>query len=437
MERLGHSTAAMSTVVGTVLMLTISVTVIGGFAFVVMEEFSQQERGPPADLRVLARGGQVVLEHRGGPALVTAEATVWTNVMGSEQEHNLADLSKPGDPGRWVLGESVCVAGPDADCLRPAGSVRGVAVATPTRLLLEHGERGDPAASPDWRPDLVIGKVRGRPSDAVKGEEVRLEANLENDGFDPATGTLEVAFFVDGTLVGHGQTSGLLDGGQEVTVQGPLWTAEQGSHTVRAAADPDDTVDEIDETNNEGTGGMAFDLGRADPGHAYEDVACDGIYEIGPDTPLDGGELDDGQHATPEDGTCLVVPSSVGTLTAASFALSGHGGVTLSVDLTASTGSIEITSQTDQADVDVQGVLLETAANTADIRLTAGRDVHVEGATLRTQVHNQAETVLTGGSATDTIFVEGARFQGDTTAKAEPSGIQVDGTPTEGSVDNS
>jgi subtilase family serine protease len=95
-------------------------------------------------------------------------------------------------------------------------------------------------------PDLVLAGLKVPPA-AVDGATVRLFAELENAGGSTVR-RFSVSFFVDGLKVGEDQSDGLPAGGTASC--SAAWTATPGKHHVRAVADPDGTVPELDETDN-------------------------------------------------------------------------------------------------------------------------------------------------------------------------------------------
>ena len=85
------------------------------------------------------------------------------------------------------------------------------------------------------------------PPTAVDGEMVLLFAELENTG-NSTVRPFAVSFIVDGLRIWNDQVDGLPAGGMASC--SAIWTATPGKHRVRAVVDPEDSIIELDETNN-------------------------------------------------------------------------------------------------------------------------------------------------------------------------------------------
>lgn len=97
-------------------------------------------------------------------------------------------------------------------------------------------------------PDLIVADITWLPGAPKAGQDTTFTAEVRNRG-DGDAGAFRVRFLVDGALLGEASAEGL-EAGHALSVASPAWSAAVGNHTVRAVADPDDEVDESQETNN-------------------------------------------------------------------------------------------------------------------------------------------------------------------------------------------
>lgn len=104
-------------------------------------------------------------------------------------------------------------------------------------------------------PDLVTTQVELVPSEPADGEEVQIQATIQNNG-SRDTSDVPVEFRVDGEQVGERKTvagdfgeSLAADGGSEQVTSDP-WTAETGQPEVTVIPDPEGDVTEIRTDNN-------------------------------------------------------------------------------------------------------------------------------------------------------------------------------------------
>lgn len=98
--------------------------------------------------------------------------------------------------------------------------------------------------------DLVLDELAASPEAPIDGENVTLEATVENEG-NVASNTTTVRFFVNGSAFGADVDVPSLAPGENATVSSATWTAVEGEHTIRAFVDPARDIDESDETNND------------------------------------------------------------------------------------------------------------------------------------------------------------------------------------------
>lgn len=103
-------------------------------------------------------------------------------------------------------------------------------------------------------PDLVATSLALDPAEPAPGDEVRATVTVENQGSSEA-GPFEVGFRLDGETLGPNQTVGgpldPFEPGENATVTSEPFELDVGQHTLRAIADIEEDVDEVDETNND------------------------------------------------------------------------------------------------------------------------------------------------------------------------------------------
>lgn len=106
---------------------------------------------------------------------------------------------------------------------------------------LDLSREGDP-------PDLTIRSV-SVDGDPGGGEPVRFTAEIANVGEGPSSGAL-VDFRVDGTSIDSPVSFDGLQAGQTTRVSSAEWNGSGDGQDLEVLVDPDDRVDESDETNN-------------------------------------------------------------------------------------------------------------------------------------------------------------------------------------------
>lgn len=96
-------------------------------------------------------------------------------------------------------------------------------------------------------PDLIIEAITWTPANPAMGEAVTFTITIKNQGSDTAASS-RVAYYIDDALLNSAFVNQIAPGG--TATKNFTWTAQAGSHTVRAVADSNNTVAESDETNN-------------------------------------------------------------------------------------------------------------------------------------------------------------------------------------------
>lgn len=368
----------VSSVVGTTLMLAITISVFAGFSLVVMGEVSDGGERTRADLHLL-QGEEVLLQHRGGDALALAQGRLLLNVDGAEAVVPLADLTAQLD-GDWGVGETLCLS-----CLYPGASLDGVLLVYGNALLVSEGARG--AALPAGI-DLAPATPLLAPAAPAPGDEVTFSVTVRNLGADTAAAT-SLRFTLDGSVLAEPVVPSLAGGAS--TVVTATWTATSGDHTLLAGVDPDDDVAETDESNNDAQRGFTVEP-LADPGFPYVDADGDGRYDPATDTPLDPAEVQDGRYDA--GAGSLVIPASVGPITAASIDFRAGGDLVIAVDLTAINQELELQAG---GNATLAGITLITEQGGPDLELQAGGWIDASNSTLE----SKAVTLAAAGGGID------------------------------------
>lgn len=212
-----------------------------------------------------------------------------------------------------------------------------------------------------------------------------------------------------------------------------------------------------------------------DPGHAFLDKNADGDWDSGTDEKIPDAEITDGVYDAGSEA--LVIPESVGAISATKIDLDGAS-VSVDVDLSATgnqdvsvtagsgvlvidgvtvdtmlgrqitlrgTGGVSaqsttidsgeaITVRSDSGEVDLTGASVKADEMAADITLRSNGDMSIESATITAQTGTNIDASLQIEDG-PTLYVEGASItDGDDTLTYSPEDIEVDGTPSSGSV---
>jgi len=107
-----------------------------------------------------------------------------------------------------------------------------------------------PALMAATGPDLVIEEISTSPIEPALGEQITITVAVKNLGETTAAATL-ITCYLDDTILDTEPVETLEPG--IATTVAFTWTANGGSHTVKAIADVNGTLAETDETNNTGT----------------------------------------------------------------------------------------------------------------------------------------------------------------------------------------
>lgn len=398
------SEAAVSSVIGTVLMLGITVSVFAGVSIVVLSQFEETDQVPRSDLGVLRGEGAYLLQHNGGDPIRLDGASLLVGVGAVGREVPLTDFAaSTADGETWRLGETLCVS-----CRFPDQDVTGVQFVTASALLLNEGTV--PSARLVNGVNLVVDDPEADPDGLRAGQETLLRARITNVGRQATGADVSMEVLVDGASVGTA-TGTALESGTALRLEVP-WTATTGTHTVQFVADPAGAVAESDEADNTATMVLEVVASVADPGFAYEDVNLDGRFgEVHGDIPIERSALEGGAYTTdPAHG--LVIPRSWGPLSAPSVSLTAAR-IEVHVGLTGQSGGVLVDSAGDVVLTGDVATLTDGGAVTvdADGLLTApdvtiqargavtldGTDVDLTDAILNLRVASHALSLTTTG----------------------------------------
>ncbi|MET9444312.1 CARDB domain-containing protein [Streptomyces sp. NPDC006610] len=209
------------------------------------------------------------------------------------------------------------------------------------------------------QPDLVVTDLTWSPASPSEADDVTVRATVRNAGSAPAPATT-VAVSVEGTVAGSAPVAALA-AGASTTVGVPVGRRPQGSYTVSAAADPTDTVVELDNGNNSRTAATKLTVAQS-PG---PDLRVTGIT-TNPATPAVGADVSF-TVAVNNRGTTSAPAGTITRLTVGDTTLQGTTGavaaggtttVALSGTWTAKSGGATLT-----ATADATGALTETDEN--------------------------------------------------------------------------
>lgn len=363
------SESAVSSVVGTVLMLAITVAVFGGFAIFTLDYVQAEGHAPRADLSMVQGSGSLYLQHRGGESFGARDGTLYVNVGGTEVSLPLADTAFDGLGTSWDVGDLICVQGDAAGCLYAStDDIRGAFLVDERALLAAAGERGVVSGVPA-NPDLTVSLVSSSPAGPITDDEVTWTVRIANGGTaSTAAVPLLVRIAVDGIEVATATAPGPLSIGDDVDVTStPAWTATLGAHTLDLTVDPLSAVAESDDANNAVSVPFEVAAGTADPGQPFVDTNGDGLYTPGTDTTIATSDVQDGSYDAGSGS--LVLPPSIGDISSDSVSFTAGGDIVIGVELTSANGPMSLTAG---GDLVFDDAALTALQNNDDLTLTVG-----------------------------------------------------------------
>ena len=137
------------------------------------------------------------------------------------------------------------------------------------------------------KPDLIVSNVWTEPNPPIAAGYTTIGIEIKNQGNADATGTFFLEFYFDGTYQGHVYINGLTAGSTYTAYwQAVIWPSDTNLHTIKGVVDPDNIINESNESNNQysiqvkatepptGTGTLKIE---SVPGSAK--VYIDGVYK--------------------------------------------------------------------------------------------------------------------------------------------------------------
>ncbi len=457
---------AVSEVVGTILLVAISVMLFAGLSMVVWQQMQTSPAPANADLRLDVEGEWVSLTHVWGESLPVSDTRLMLTIDGTRGDYPLdepplaghLDHVSSGSPTHWDLGETLWIGCPAGESCAFAGQTTDEVTGIDERanaVLFSTLEGVTPGLILNPLPDLVVGTQPMEdltPSDGLLMEcTYRFRAVVGNTGLEPVadTASLVTKFYVDGGEVHTDTRSGPLAVGATYVVESDqVVVSGAGSHTFRATIDEPDNVVEIadDPAANRDDRSFSLIAGEADPGFAYEDGNDDGFYYpcVSDDAKIENVDIDGGAYSTTAP-VGIVIPPSVGTISVAGpITFASGGSLTVGVDLSA-TGLNSVTLDADNA-LNFIGSPAPTVTATGDIDIDADGDIDIGGVTLSAEgfaitIDSLAGSILADGLVVPDLATDATRIDvnagGYITAQGADvhvqNGIRFDATGTTGS----
>ena len=463
----GRGETAVSDVIGTVLLLGITVGAFSVLAIAVLDQF---ERNPPPariEFRVDTLGSRTSITAIWGESLEVDDTKLIYEVDDARTIHELdvAPLSLhllhriPDSTTTWDVGETIRLACPIGElCAHPGKTVANVSViqkgANTVIFSSEPGVQRGSTLTPVADVVLTLVEIKDplRPATdpLYAGGSIEGKVKIRNDGVlpIPTDRQILVSFFLDGSTTAfhtEAQTGGLLPGAFYL-VTSPALSLSSGAHSLHVTVSASPSVIEAGYGNNELTQAFTIVPGIFDPGAPYEDGNGDVLYNpyVASDALLAASSVTDGVH-TAAAGKGLVIPGSVGSIAApGSISFSAPGGrltvrvaletINSATTLTLNgatalnvTGVFDVKARDDltltsNGQIDISGIRLDTNSDDITITSTGGRILAVGTAFYIAGVSTLPDDVrLTSGTG-NAIHVAGARFETTTLIRISSGG---------------
>ncbi len=204
-------------------------------------------------------------------------------------DHEIAILEPENNLGDWVVQGSITFTGTVTSATTVQPMLRFQTI-TPRTALTRNYEFDATAtlndanataaehtitvtAQTEEEPDFAVTRddITFDPEDPTVGETVLISAEINNSGTAP--GVAVVAFYDGPANTGEEIGTDTVDiPTGEMRVAQTQWTATAGTHTITVAVDPDDTVNETSELNNQASRTLIVSGGSNLPPHAVLNV---------------------------------------------------------------------------------------------------------------------------------------------------------------------
>lgn len=385
------SESAVSSVVGTVLMLGITVAVFGGLSVMALSYVQGQGHAARADLAAVAQEESLLFTHKGGESLTAAGGTLYVNRDGYEVAVPITDaglapygksLATLGLDDGWNLGDTLCVWGQASNCLFDPDNeeILGAFFVADNTLLLQNGVRGLTGEAP--KPNLQVELLGQSPAQPAMGQATTWTVRVNNVGAGGMTSSsVLVSIAVDNGVVATATVPGPIGSGASATATSSAWVSTTaGNHALLLTVDLADSIDETNEADN--TASSSFMVLNTDPGQPFVDTNGDGVYDPGTDTLVSNADVQDGTFNAGSGS--LVIPPSVGPISANAITFTAGGDLTVAVDLTATMQPLTLNAG---GDIILDASQLSTLNNNNDMSLTAGGAIQGAGVSMSIDGH--------------------------------------------------
>ncbi len=115
---------AVSNIVGTVLILAITVAAFGGLSLTVMDQVARDDGPPRTDLQIQEGSEGFLLHHRGGDSIPESALRFVVYTTAGTISCKMSQVTGNGPTGTWTIGESL----PGSDIYAPASAERIVGI---------------------------------------------------------------------------------------------------------------------------------------------------------------------------------------------------------------------------------------------------------------------------------------------------------------------
>ena len=102
------------------------------------------------------------------------------------------------------------------------------------------------------QPDLIVNNIWTEPNPPIAAGFTTIGIKIKNQGNTDATETFFLEFYFDGTYQGHVYINGLTASSTNTSYwQAVTWPSDTNLHTIKGVVDPDNTIIESNESNNQ------------------------------------------------------------------------------------------------------------------------------------------------------------------------------------------
>lgn len=440
----GHGDdAAVSEVVGTLLLVAISIVLFSGLSVVVYQQMQTSPVPANVDLRLEVDGDWTTMTHVWGESLPVDEVRLLIEVGGTRGQYDLdeapladhLDHVPSGSVEQWDLGETLWLRCPSGgDCAFPSETLGYVtSVDERANAVVFSNQPGvTPGLILNPLPDLSVATEPVEdlsPADGMYEDcQYVFRAVVANTGLEPTEDPIVTKFYLDGdgTAFHTDTRSTPLQVGSSYVVTVQVKVSGAGQHQFLAVVDKDNTIPEISE-ENEDDRTFNLDQATADPGFVFEDGDGDLLYTgCDGDTNVQALLEDDGAHSTAA-GIGLVIPPSVSISLTSPITLSSGGVLVVGGGLTAG-GAIDLDAD---GNVDASDGILSAEGYAITIDSTTGS---VVGDRLSVPAGASSDTTRVEVRAAGFISLESAQIYTQDAVFADAAGTGTSASGASGSL---